>query len=173
MALAKHPGSGFTMPALVVTFPLQVEEGPQNSGRLQRSLCAYLPVNGPRWAPRGVGASQKLQWLFTDTWDWLLYELLNWNQRNFFCTYFCNKQNCPIEWVNDSINHWKSPPMEKKHARIKETTKPPKTHCVQTDLLGHSYFLFFWKQIWKKGLKHKSKYRRASMACCFIWQLAR
>ncbi|MXQ95773.1 hypothetical protein E5288_WYG021690 [Bos mutus] len=33
---------------LAVTFPQQVEEGPQDPRRLRQSPCAYLPVNGPR-----------------------------------------------------------------------------------------------------------------------------
>lgn len=83
---------------LAVTFPQQAGVRPQNSGRLRRSLCAYLPVNGPRWAPWGCSKQAKrcndsLQTLETD----FFYELLNRNQRNFFCTYFCNKQNCPIK----------------------------------------------------------------------------
>lgn len=44
---------------LAVTFPQQAEECPQDSGRLQRSRCAYLPVNGPRWAPWGCSKQAK------------------------------------------------------------------------------------------------------------------
>jgi hypothetical protein len=54
---------------------------------------------------------------------------------------------------------------QKKHARMKETTKPPKTHCVQTDLLGRSYFLFFY--FLEADLKERVETqinRRASMA---------
>lgn len=56
---------------LAVTFPQQAGERPRNSGRLQRSQCAYLPVNGPRWAPWGCSkqaksCSDSLQTLETD-----------------------------------------------------------------------------------------------------------
>ena len=126
---------------LAVTFPQQVEEGPQDPRRLRQSPCAYLPVNGPRWAPQGCSKQAKrcndaLQTLETD----FFYELLNRNQRNFFCTYFCNKQNCPIEMNKEKrtsmkIHHHQdgSTPERKK----KTETKNIKTHCVRMDLLGH------------------------------------
>lgn len=56
---------------VAVTFQQQAGECPQNSGRLRRSQCAYLPVNGPRWAPWGCSKQAKrcndsLQTLETD-----------------------------------------------------------------------------------------------------------
>lgn len=146
-----------------------MEEGPQNSGRLQRSLCAYLPVNGPRWAPRGCSEQAKscddsLQTLET---DFCMNYLIETKEIFFPAPTSATKQNCPIGWVNDSINHWKSPPTEKNHARMKKQ-QSHRRHTVfeQTfwDTLIFYFILFFGSRIWKKGLRHESKYRGASTA---------
>lgn len=142
---------------LAVTFPQQVEEGPQDPRRLRQSPCAYLPVNGPRWAPQGCSKQAKrcndaLQTLETD----FFYELLNRNQRNFFCTYFCNKQKCPIEMNKEKrtsmkIHHHQdgSTPERKKKKQKQKTSRHTVFERTSWDI--------FWKQIFKKGLRQEEK----------------
>lgn len=57
-------------------------------------------------------------------------------KETFSCTYFCNKQNCPIEMNKENGRPWKST-TNKMEARQKERKKNIETHCVRTDLLGH------------------------------------
>lgn len=125
--------------------------------RLRQSPCAYLPVNGPRWAPQGCSKQAKrcndaLQTLETD----FFYELLNRNQRNFFCTYFCNKQNCPIEMNKEKrtsmkIHHHQdgSTPERKKKKQKQKTSRHTVFERTSWDI--------FWKQIFKKGLRQEEK----------------
>lgn len=118
-----HPGSGFATPALVpaVTFPHRGEERPQNSGRLRRSRCAYLPVNGPRGAPRGCSKQAKrcndsLQTLETDFFMNYLIE----TKETFSAPTSATNKTVPLKWINKYVNQWKSPPTIRKHARKKK-----------------------------------------------------
>lgn len=118
-------------------------------------MCIFTS-EWPQVGTTGVfGASQKLRWLLTDTWDWLLYELLNWNQRNFFpAPTSATKQNCPIGWVNDSINHWKSPPTEQSTLEWRNNKATEDTLCSNRPfgtLLSFILFYFLEAEFERKG----------------------
>lgn len=92
-------------------------ERPQNSGRLRRSQCAYLPVNGPRWAPWGCSKQAKrsndsLQTLETDFFMNYLIE----TKETFSAPTSATNKTVPLKWINKSVNQWKSPP-RRKHDR--------------------------------------------------------
>lgn len=133
-----------------------MEEGPQNSGRLQRSLCAYLPVNGPRWAPRGCSEQAKscddsLQTLET---DFCMNYLIETKEIFFPAPTSATKQNCPIGWVNDSINHWKSPPTEKSTLEWRNNKATEDTLCSNKPfgtLLSFILFYFLEAEFERKG----------------------
>lgn len=86
---------------LAVTFPQHAEERPQNSGRLRRSRCAYLPVNGPRWAPWGCSKQAKrcndsLQTLETEFFMNYLIE----TKETFSAPTSATNKTVPLKWIN-------------------------------------------------------------------------
>lgn len=89
------------------------------------------------------------------------YELLNRNQRNFFCTYFCNKQNCPIK-VNKEICKSMKITTKKKEARQKK-----KKNTVRHTVFKQISWDIFWKQILKKGLRQEWKENASVAAASF------
>lgn len=84
-----------------VTFPQRGEERPQNSGRLRRSRCAYLPVNGPRGASWGCSKQAKrcndsLQTLETDFFMNYLIE----TKETFSAPTSATNKTVPLKWIN-------------------------------------------------------------------------
>lgn len=104
---------------VAVTFQQQVGERPQNSGRLRRSRCAYLPVNGPRWAPWGCSKQAKrcndsLQTLET---DWLFFmNYLIETKETFSAPTSTTNKTVPLRWISKYVNQWKIT-TKKKEAR--------------------------------------------------------
>lgn len=147
--------------SLAATFPQQAEEHPQNSGRLRRPPCAYLPVNGPTRAPWGVfQASQTLRRLFTDTWDWHFFLwITNRNQREIFCTYFCNKAIVPLK-KNESVHEFLSqrePPPPPSRRRKTENKTNPNTRTTRRTVFRQISWDIFWKQIFKERVETKNR----------------
>lgn len=78
------------------------------------SMCIFTS----EWPQVGtVGCSKQakrcndsLQTLET---DFYMNYLIETKETFFLHLLLQQKQNCPIKWVNDSINRWKSPPMRK------------------------------------------------------------
>lgn len=147
--LAKPPSQWLHHASSGCHLPIASGRGPTELWEIAKVMMCIFTSEWPQVGTIGVfKASQTLQWFLTDTWDWLLYELLNRNQRNFFCTYFCNKQNCPIKWINESINQWKSVPPWRKHARIFFLKKKRWRHTVFKQT---SWDIFFGSRFERKG----------------------
>lgn len=153
---------------LAITFPQQVEVRSQNSGRLRRSRCAYLPVNGPRWAPwrcskQAKRCNDSLQTLETDFFMNYLIE----TKETFSAPTSATNKTVPLKWINKYVNQWKSPPPRRKHARKKQ--KPKKQRDILcSDLLGH-----FLEADFKERVETRIEIRKSHSGCCFIWQLKR
>lgn len=163
---------------LLVTFPQQVEEGPQDPQEIWQCLpCVHIY----QWMAQvgttgGTRASQMLQWCFTDTWDWLFYELLNpETKETFSAPTSATKQNCPIE-----MNKEKRTSMKIHHqhmeARQKEKKKNIETHssCLNRPL-GH-FGSRFLKRVWdrreiRKSLPLLLLHPTTHAAICKRWRL--
>lgn len=140
------------------------------------TMCIFTSewpqVGTVRCSKQAKRCNDSLQTLKTDFCMNYLIE----TKESFFCTYFCNKPNCPINWVNDpSItgNHHQ----QEKHAKIK--TKNGKntedTLCSNRPLgtfFPFNFFCFLEADL-KERVETRIKTQKSLGGRCFIWQLTR
>lgn len=119
------------------------------------AMCIFTSewpqVGTTRCSEQAKSFDDSLQTLET---DFCMNYLIETKEIFFSAPTSATKQNCPIGWVNDSINHWKSPPTERSTLEWGNNKATEDTLCSNRPfgtLLSFILFYFLEAEFERKG----------------------